>query len=213
MLNDNVNFIQLVLIYFIDFQHKLIPMKKTAVLFHGLGGSESSFWIPWLKTALERERFDVWTPSLSECDRFDDLDNWVQEVINKSRCRDYDLMVGHSAGGSLILRLLSRSDFTARHAISVAGFIKPLSDKLPYDLTYPAGFDIDAIKANCHKLTFIHSDNDPWDCGQEQGELMRQGLGGTLVVMTGEGHFGSEYMKQPYESFPFLLGQCLLGDA
>lgn len=185
-------------------------MRKTAALFHGLGGSEKSFWIPWLKTALIKQGFEVWTPSLSECDGFDDLDKWVQEVIMQSPHRDYDLMVGHSAGGPLILRLLSRSDFTAKHAISVAGFIKPFPDKQLNDLTYPAGFDIDAIKTNCRKLTFIHSDNDPWDCGQEQGELMRQRLGGTLVIMTGKGHFGSEYMKQPYKTFPFLLSQCLL---
>ncbi|MCB1984228.1 MAG: alpha/beta fold hydrolase [Burkholderiales bacterium] len=185
-------------------------MKKTAVLFHGLGGSEMSFWIPWLKIALEKGGFDVWVPSLPACNDFNDLDKWIQEIIIHSPHRDYDLMVGHSAGGTLILRLLSRSDFTAKHAISVAGFIKPLPGKLLNDLTYPAGFDIDAIKANSRKFTFIHSDNDPWDCGQEQGELMRQKLGGTLVIMTGEGHFGSEYMKQPYKTFPFLLNQCLL---
>ena len=124
-------------------------------------------------------------------------------------------MVGHSAGGPLILRLLSRADFTAKHIISVAGFIKPLSDAGgqaddPAYPAYPVGFDVAAIKQSCRALTFIHADNDPWDCGQEQGEFMRKTLGGTLVVMTGEGHFGSDYMKQPYKSFPLLLSHCLL---
>ncbi|GJL75481.1 MAG: hypothetical protein NMNS02_15870 [Nitrosomonas sp.] len=190
----------------------MIHMKKRAALFHGLGGSKTSYWIPWLKTSLEANGFHVWTPSLSECSSFEDLDKWVQEIAAKlpSAHRDYDLMVGHSAGGPLILRLLSRSDFTVKHAISVAGFIKPLPNKQLNDPVFPVGFDVAAIQKNCDAFTFIHSDNDPWNCGQEQGELMRQNLGGTLVVMTGEGHFGSDYMKQPYNTFPLLLKLCML---
>lgn len=185
-------------------------MKKTAAIFHGLGGSEKSFWIPWLKNALAENEFDVWAPSLPECDGFNDLDQWVDVVSAKSPYRAYDLMVGHSAGGSLILRLLSNADFSANHAISVAGFIKPLPDNQVRDLAFPAGFDVKSIKDNCCALTFFHSDNDPWGCGQEQGELMRRSLGGTLVIISGEGHFGSDYMKQSYDSFPLLLGHCLL---
>jgi len=189
-------------------------MKKTAAIFHGLGGSEKSYWIPWLKDSLETKNFDVWTPSLSACEEFDELDKWVQEVAATTPHYHYDLMVGHSAGGPLILRLLSRNDFTASHVVSVAGFIQSLPENLTGDLTddptYPPGLDIHAIKNNCRHLTYIHSDNDPWACGQEQGEYMRRNLGGTLVVMTGEGHFGSDYMKQPYEKFPLLLQHCLL---
>lgn len=184
--------------------------KKTAAIFHGLGGSENSFWIPWLKAALKTEGMDVWTPSLSDCDGFDDLGQWVQEVAAAAPHRDYDLMVGHSAGGSLILRLLSCAGFSARHAVAVAGFVKPLTDHRVNDLSYPAGFDVAAIKNNCGALTYIHSDNDPWECGQAQGDFMRRSLGGTLIIMTGQGHFGSDYMKQPYKTFPLLLKHCLL---
>ena len=61
-------------------------MDKKAALFHGLGGSEKSFWIPWLKAALEKQGFDVWAPSLAACDGFDDLEKWVREVAEKSPC-------------------------------------------------------------------------------------------------------------------------------
>ncbi len=185
-------------------------MKKTAAIFHGLGGSENSFWIPWLKAALETEGFDVWTPSLPACNGFDDLDAWVQVAAATAPHRDYDVMVGHSAGGTLILQLLSRNDFSARHAITVASFVKPLTDHRANDLNFPAGFDVAVIRRNCQALTYIHSDNDPWACGQEQGEFIRSSLGGTLIVMTGQGHFGSDAMKQPYKTFPLLLTHCLL---
>lgn len=184
-------------------------MKKTAAIFHGLGGSENSFWIPWLKTALETEGYDVWAPTLPVCNGFDDLGAWVQEAATTAPHRDYDVMVGHSAGGTLILQLLSRNDFSARHAITVASFVKSLTDDQSNDPGFPAGFKVEAIRNNCRTLTYIHSDNDPWACGQEQGEFMRRSLGGTLIVMTGQGHFGSDIMKQPYKTFPLLLAHCL----
>jgi len=184
-------------------------MKKTAAIFHGLGGSEKSFWIPWLKASLEAKNFDVWTPTLPACEKFDDLDIWVDEVVAKPPHRFYDLMVGHSAGYPLILRLLSRKDFSADHIISVAGFIKP-SANMENDPTVPDAFNIAHITNNCKAFTFIHSDNDPWDCDEKQGEFMRQYLGGTLVIKTGDGHFGSDYYQQPYKTFPMLLSHCLL---
>jgi predicted alpha/beta hydrolase family esterase len=119
-------------------------------------------------------------------------------------------MVGHSAGGTLILQLLSRNDFSAGHAITVASFVKPLPDGQTDNPGFPAGFNVEVVRKNCRALTYIHSDNDPWACGQEQGEFMRRSLGGTLIVMTGQGHFGSDYMKQSYKTFPLLLAHCLL---
>ena len=185
-------------------------MNKTAAILHGLSGSENSFWIPWLKAALETEGFDVWTPSLPACSGFDDLGVWTREVAATAPHRDYDVMVGHSAGGTMILQLLSRNDFSARHAITVASFVKPLTDHRTNNPGFPTGFDVETIRKNCRALTYIHSDNDPWACGQEQGEFMRRGLGGTLIVMTAQGHFGSDAMQQPYKIFPLLLAHCLL---
>ncbi len=184
-------------------------MTKKAALFHGLGGSDQSFWLPWLKASLETQGFDVWAPTLPACDQFSDLNLWVDDVIASTPYQFFDLMVGHSAGGSLILRLLSRQDFSANHIISVAGFVKP-SIEMTYDTTYPNGFNIARIKKNCPNFTFIHSDDDPWDCDVKQGEFMRQYLGGTLIVKTGDGHFGSDYYQQPYKTFPMLLSHCLL---
>lgn len=181
-------------------------MKKIAAIFHGSGGSENSFWIPWLKSELQKNDYDVWAPSIADHDDQPDLDEWVNKIEALSSRRNFDLMVGHSSGVPLILRLLSK-DFTSTKAIGVAGYMKPLSS---YDLQ-GLNFEIDSIKRNVKHLTFIHSDNDPWGCdAKNQGEYMRSVLGGTLIVRTGEGHFGSDTYKQPYRVFPLLLSHCLL---
>jgi hypothetical protein len=39
---------------------------------------------------------------------------------------------------------------------------------------------------------------------------MHRGLGDTLIVMTGQGHLGSDAMKQYYKTFPLLLTRRLL---
>ena len=181
-------------------------MTKTAAIFHGSGGSENSYWIPWLKGELQKNEYEVWTPSLSDCDGKPDLDEWVEKVESLAPRKHFDLMVGHSSGVPLILKLLSK-DFKAGKAIDVGGYMRSLET---YEMT-GFNYDFENIKAHCPSFTFIHSDNDPWGCNAEkQGEFMRQTLGGTLITVTGEGHFGSDSFNQPYKTFPLLLAHCLL---
>ena len=94
-------------------------MTKTAAIFHGSGGSENSYWIPWLKGELQKNEYEVWTPSLSDCDGKPDLDEWVEKVESLAPRKHFDLMVGHSSGVPLILKLLSK-DFKAGKPLMLA---------------------------------------------------------------------------------------------
>ena len=183
---------------------------KTAAIFHGSGGSADSFWIPWLKQQLEATGICVWAPSLPDKNGSADLDHWAKEVLRQSPHKNYDIVVGHSSGVPLILKLLSQ-EFSANHAVMVAGFMKPLPNTDETHPSYPKGFDIPRIRDNCKAFTFIHSDNDPWGCDVAQGEFMRQNFGGTLITCTDQGHFGSDSFDQPYKEFPMLRDHCLLG--
>jgi hypothetical protein len=53
-------------------------------------------------------------------------------------------------------------------------------------------------------IIFINSDNDPWECTDIQGRIMFDHLGGTQIVLHGEGHMGSGTFKQPYKDFPLV---------
>lgn len=184
-------------------------MSKTACIFHGTGGNAESFWIPWLAGELEKHHFEVWAPSLPDSNGQADLAQWQAIVNDQAPRKHYSLMIGHSAGVPLIWRLLS-ANFTADHVLSVAGFMKPLPNTTPDHPSYPRAIDTDSIKSNCARFTFFHSDNDPWGCDINQGEYMRQNLGGTHIICSGEGHFGSNKFEQPYKTFPMLLQHCLL---
>ncbi len=185
--------------------------SQSAAIFHGTNCSAESFWIPWIKAKLESRGYDVWTPSLPKNeDGFAHLNQWQEVIRKESPYQDYDLMIGHSAGVPLIFSLLSQGTLKTAHALLVAGFLNPIPEMTEDHPTHPGALDYEAIKKNGGRFTYLHSDNDPWTCDHNQGEAMRQAFGGTLVVQTGEGHFGSELFGQPYPTFPLLLAHCFL---
>ena len=63
---------------------------------------------------------------------------------------------------------------------------------------------IQKIKESAQEFYFIHSDNDPYECGEEQGKIMHKHLGGKLIIKPGEGHFNLE-RSEGYKQFPFIL--------
>jgi len=65
-------------------------------------------------------------------------------------------------------------------------------------------FNWEKIKKSCTKFYFIHSDKDPYDCGEDQGKILQAHLGGELIVKKGEGHFNLEKGPQ-YKKFPLLV--------
>ena len=182
-------------------------MKRAAIL-HGTGCHADSFWQPWLKTALTAEGYDVWVPSMPEPDKAD-LSIWAPFVQQNTPHHAYDLLVGHSAGCPLILHLLNTGILRAARTVLVAGFLTPIPHMPDDHQTLPRNLDFDRVRDRGGQFVFIHSDNDPWGCDHHQGESLRQALGGTLVVASGVGHFGSAVFKQPYDTFPLLRSLCL----
>ncbi len=65
-------------------------------------------------------------------------------------------------------------------------------------------FDWKKIKKSAKEFYFIHSDNDQYQCGADQGKIMQKYLGGELIVKSGEGHFNLEKGPQ-YKQFPLIL--------
>ena len=160
-------------------------MPKKAIIFHGTGSSPQDFWLPWLAAELEKNGIKVWAPDLPQKD-VPDLSVWMPWVLERAKFDSETIIIGHSAGAPLILSLLQKISVTVEKAVLVAGFITPIPD-----------------------FVFIHSDNDPWSCNAVQGEAMRRKLDGTLITMTGHGHFGSNIFKEPYPAFPMLRDVCL----
>lgn len=181
---------------------------KNAIIFHGTGGNPSVYWIPWLAGELEKKGYKVTVPALPNPNN-PDIGETLPFVLNNLSFDEETVLIGHSSGSSLILSVLENIEPKIKKAILVAGFYKQL----------PSGrngmiqdsYDWDRIKSHANEFVFINSDNDPWGCDGQMGREMQAYLGGELLI-THDGHMGSDAFNQPYREFPMLLQLIGKGD-
>ena len=175
--------------------------NNNAILLHGSGASPESFWLPWLKSELEKDGYEVWAPQLPDNSDDPELETWLNYVLENGIFNSTTVLIGHSSGAALILALMESLDVKIKQAILVSGFLK-MEKKLK---TLKEDYNWDKIsKSTIEKLIFINSDNDPWACDDKQGRKMLDLAGGIQIIMKGEGHMGSMKFNQPYKEFPLL---------
>jgi predicted alpha/beta hydrolase family esterase len=95
-------------------------MAMTKVfIFHGTGGYPEENWFPWLKEKLEEKGCEVIVPQFPTPEN-QTLECWFK-VFDKYRDKvDEDtILVGHSLGGSFLLRVLESLEKPARGAFFV----------------------------------------------------------------------------------------------
>jgi len=176
---------------------------KNAILLHGTGSTPDSFWLPYIKRFLEKKGYAVWDPILPDAEKYS-RSTVLPFVLDGGKFKDDTVMIGHSAGCPLILSVLERIGVKIDKAILVAGFAQPYGpNKTRHPILQPE-YDWEKIRAHVKTIIFISSDNDPWGCDDTQGRYMFDNLGGTQIILHGEGHFGSDKFSQPYKEFPLL---------
>jgi len=183
-------------------------MSQNAILLHGSGGTPEDYWFPYIQKRLERQGCTVWAPQLPEPNT-PDLAVQLPFLLKNGVFTPETILIGHSAACPLILSVLERIAEPVGQTILVAGFSTPLPTG--GERILQEQYNWAAIRRHGGKFTFIHSDNDPWGCGQEQGQVLFSQLGGTLIIRHGEGHMGSSTFAQAYKEFPLLSGLLGLG--
>ena len=113
-------------------------------------------------------------------------------------------LIGHSSACPLILALLDECKLSLQQVILVAGFYHPIDDGGYSDLLLKEQYNWEKIKHSVKEIVLINSDNDPWGCHDKQAYTAAQQLDAKLIVPFGEGHMGSDTMKQPYREFKLL---------
>jgi predicted alpha/beta hydrolase family esterase len=183
---------------------------KNALILHGAGNNSQGNWFPWLKSELEKKSYKVWSPDLPFPDE-PKQEDWLNTIFSNKKWQfnEESVIIGHSAGATLALRILERLPGGTRinKAVLVAGVVE--LGTLPEFFQYKRGlveklFNWEKIKRSARDFYFIHSDDDPYQCGADQGKIMQKHLGGKLIVKPGEAHFNLEKGEQ-YKQFPFIL--------
>lgn len=174
---------------------------KNAIIFHGTGCTPNSYWIPNTKTFLEKNGYEVWVPALPDTN-VPDLSKWLPVAL-EGHYSEETIIIGHSAGGPLVLSVLENINVTIHKAILVAGYSQMKGDD-DNPLILQTEYNWEKIKHNVKDIVFINSSDDPWGCNDKEGLRLFEKLGGTLILREGEGHMGSDSFHQPYTHFPLL---------
>lgn len=180
---------------------------KNALILHGTDENPDKYWYSWLKTELENTGYIVSTPHYPEINKIP-IEEFLPKVLGNHKFDDETVLVGHSAGGPLILSILEHLETQIAQAILVAGYCTHPDDQMD-DPILQETYNWPKIKHSVLDIIFINSVNDPWNCNDQQGRMMFDKLGGTQIVRK-EGHFGSTTHGQEYPRFP-LVKALILG--
>jgi len=176
-------------------------MSKKAIIFHGTDENPTRFWYPWLADQLRIRGYEVEVPHYPDINHTR-IAKFLPEVLKSHKFDENTVLVGHSAGGPLLLSILENIDIVIPQAILVAGYSTRFEGE-ERDPILQDRYDWKKIKQSVKDIYFINSINDPWGCNDKQGRIMFDNLGGTQIVRD-EGHFGSMTYKQPYKTFELL---------
>lgn len=178
-------------------------MAKNAIIFHGTDCSPNhpSYWYAWLGSQLESKGYTVELPHYPQINH-EPIETFLPKVLEAHVFDSDTVLIGHSAGGPLLLSILENVEKPVAQAILVAGYSMRLRGE-EKDPVLQNDYDWAKIKAGVKDMIFINSVNDPWGCDADQGRVMFDKLGGTQIIRN-DGHFGSESQNQPYPEFPLL---------
>jgi predicted alpha/beta hydrolase family esterase len=173
-------------------------MNRTATIFHGTGGSPEYCWYGWLGKRLESRGYAVQIPAYPDINR-EPIETFLPKVLSHHAFDETTVLVGHSAGGALLLSILEHIDVVIPQAILVAGYATaPNTEEEP---VLQASYHWETIKAHVKDIYFVNSAHDPYGCDDRQGRAMFDRLGGTQIIRD-DGHFGSP--DQDYPTFELL---------
>ncbi len=144
----------------LDFEVKTAA-KPNFVLLHGYNGSPKKHFFPWLSGELEKMGYKVQVPALP---RPEDprVEEQVAHVLKTVSFDENTVLVGHSLGGIVALKVLERLSKPVRKTILVASFIE--NKFLDNDTFEPDVFDWNfndvSIRRNVGNLTVLRDITD-----------------------------------------------------
>ncbi len=175
-------------------------------LFHCWGASGKSCWSGWLGKQLVASGMAsiVLTPDFpdSEDPKLGEWLSTARKLVPHFDPKDDWVLIGHSLGCPMILRLLESFDKNEKVAciILVASFAKDLG--IPEIRNFvDKDFDWQKIKKKGGKIIIINSDNDPY-IKLDEAERMAGLLGSELIVEKGAGHINE---GAGFNEYPHLL--------
>jgi len=156
------------------------------LIFHGTDGHDQENWFPWLKEELEKMGIETQTPNFPDSKQ-PDLEKWL-EHLSKYKINQNTILIGHSLGAVLILRLLEKG-VKIKAGFLVAAFANDLGwEVLKRSHFFDNQFDWEKIKFNCNHFEVFTSKNDP-HLKISDGDFVADNLGVENQILDVDRHF------------------------
>jgi predicted alpha/beta hydrolase family esterase len=182
------------------------------IVLHGAHGGPDTNWFPWLQAALNTEGVDVLRPRFPT-PRGQSLEAWLNayDLAVQSLPSAPTILVGHSLGAALALRLVERAVEPFDGLLLAAPFIGAVG-LADYDTInssfFAEEFDWDGIRKRKGPLCRCWAGEDDPYVPLLRSQNVADSLDSLLEVVPGGGHLNSE---SGFNSFPQLRDAILVG--
>ncbi len=138
-----------------------LGQKYKFVIFHGFGGTPDAPRWKWVKAELEKMGHEVVIPRLPNTDNPTEREQ-VEYAISATTYDERTVIVGHSLGAVLALKVAEQLTKPVARLVTIGGFVdtKFKDKKRLFEKTWSWKFDSEAIKRNVGSFTVLHDPRD-----------------------------------------------------
>lgn len=156
------------------------------VLLHGFTGSPDANFFPWVKKELEKRGSKVHVPQLPGTND-PDIDKQVEFVLKNTDFSADTVLLGHSLGAVVALKVLEKLDKPIKKIVLAAGFAQPkfLDHPRIFEKKFGWNFDFEKIKRNVREIILLRAENDT-AVPQERSDYIQSKIGGKIVNFKAE---------------------------
>jgi leucyl-tRNA synthetase len=185
----------------IDFEFDFANTEVAAhdyVFLHGYEDNSKSYFWPWLKAEIEKRGGEVFCPDLPDSHE-PSIEEQVEYVMEHHMFTSRTIIVGHSLGTQVALRIVERIKHKIDKLVLIAPWLRPQFRDRRRPILERAStswkFDFDAIRAGAKSIVVLGDILDEYVPISQPREEAKQ-LGANYVETTALGtHFYSE--KEP----------------
>ncbi len=162
-------------------------MKKRVLIIHGVESNSREHWFLEEKARLNKLGYDVAVPDMPNSFH-PRKKEWVK-VIEELNPDKNSILIGHSLGGTAVLRYLEKSKNRVETSILMATPIRKLGPEFKMIENFlESVFNWEKIKESSEKFVVFNQTEDPAVPLQHGKDLQRY-LKAELVVVEGNDHF------------------------
>ncbi len=167
----------------IDFE---IPAEANFVLLHGYTGNPEANFFPWLKKELESRGHKVTVPKLPNT-ASPKINEQIEYVLKNCKFDENTVLLGHSLGSVVALKVLEQLRHPIKKLILAAGFLTPVFEdkERPFAKTFDWKFNFNKIKNNVKDILILRSSNDS-AVGKQHADKLKEQIGGEIIDFTSE---------------------------